>query len=60
MRKKYISWLFAAFPELWSWGDVVVAALQDVITGKKTAKEALEWANKEVYALMEKAGYYKK
>ena len=39
--------------------DIASRALDEVIVGTKSAKEAFGSANKSVYEVMQKAGYYK-
>ncbi len=45
-------------PEYWQIGDRIGIAIEEVITGTKTAKMALDEAQKDVDKIMRDAGYY--
>ena len=45
-------------PEYWEIGDRIGIAIEEVITGTKTAKRALDEAQKDVDRIMRDAGYY--
>jgi len=49
---------FPRVPEAFEIFDKVGIALSEVISGEKTAKEAMEKANEQVLELMKEAGYY--
>ncbi len=45
-------------PEYWELGDRIGIAVEEVITGVKTAKQALDEAQRDVDKIMREAGYY--
>ena len=45
-------------PEYWEIGDRIGIAVEEVITGSKTAKQALDEAQRDVDKIMREAGYY--
>lgn len=46
-------------PEWPEVGDIAGIALSSALAKERTAKEAADWAQGEIYKIMEKAGYYK-
>jgi len=59
-NRKYTKVTHAVNPQVAAVGDAWWGSIQDAILGKTTAKQSLDSAAKEMFALMDKAGMYKK